>query len=251
MTIRRAPRPQRGFTIISNDVLRDARLSYRARGVLAAILSRPDNWRTSAIDLAHEGREGRESILTALKELEATGYLVRTKRQDEKGRWVSETVIYDTPQTVGAPEADCASTGVGKPGSGFPGPGRPDAIRSTDKKKREEQRAGSITQVEIAGEPGNEALAREIALEAWKPLAREHKSAQGLASVVRALTAALDGGWDRAELERAVRTVASSGRVIADFRLNDARSGQGEYKPKRGAIKADAHRTAADYRVPF
>jgi hypothetical protein len=98
MSIKRAPRPQSNFTIISNTVLRDNNLSFRARGILANILSRPDNWRTDADTLARESKDGRTAILTALKELELAGYLVRKKYQNDKGHWQTESTIYDKPQ---------------------------------------------------------------------------------------------------------------------------------------------------------
>tara|TARA_R110000868_G_scaffold121118_9_gene321448 strand:+ start:831 stop:1535 length:705 start_codon:yes stop_codon:yes gene_type:complete len=98
MTIQRTPRPQSNFTILSNEILRDNRLSFRARGILASVLSRPDNWRTSADSLANESIEGRGAILTALKELEVLGYLERTKYQNELGHWVSDSLIYDQPK---------------------------------------------------------------------------------------------------------------------------------------------------------
>jgi hypothetical protein len=105
MSIKRAPRPKSHYTIIANDVLRDQNLSFRARGILASILSRPDNWRTDADSLARESKEGRTSILTALKELEQVGYLQRKKYQNEKGHWVTESLVFDKPQkpTYGNP----------------------------------------------------------------------------------------------------------------------------------------------------
>jgi hypothetical protein len=48
----RTPRIERDFTVLPNRALRDPYLSYRARGVLAYVLSMPDNWRTSAETLA-------------------------------------------------------------------------------------------------------------------------------------------------------------------------------------------------------
>jgi len=98
MTIQRTPRPQSNFTILANEILRDNRLSFRARGILVSVLSRPDNWRTSADSLANESIEGRGAILTALKELETFGYLERTKHQNELGHWVSDSLIFDKPQ---------------------------------------------------------------------------------------------------------------------------------------------------------
>jgi len=94
----RSPRPERGYLTISNDLARDERLSYRARGVLVAILSRPDNWQTSATQLAIEGKEGRDAIRSALNELEAAGYVERIRTQDGRGQWHTTTVVADVPR---------------------------------------------------------------------------------------------------------------------------------------------------------
>lgn len=141
MTIIRAERPQNKFAIIRNEVLQDERLSFRARGLLANILSRPDNWRCSAWDLATEGREGRRAILTALTELETYGYLKRLKSQDEKGHWKTESFIYDQPLDnqdwiVGKPvdnSVDKGSTGVRKPNVGKPDSGNRTLLKELDK----------------------------------------------------------------------------------------------------------------------
>lgn len=105
--IRRAPRPTHSFVVIRNEVARDSRLSYRARGLLVAILSRPDNWTVRAEALAVEGLEGRDAIRTALTELEAAGYLQRTKLQDGDGKWYWESMVFDMPQPeTGNPSSD-------------------------------------------------------------------------------------------------------------------------------------------------
>lgn len=96
--IRRAARPNRNFLIVDNATVRDERLSLRAIGLLVRILSRPDDWRSDYRSLARECKEGQAAIRSALKELRGAGYIVQTKSQDAKGRWVTETVIYDRPQ---------------------------------------------------------------------------------------------------------------------------------------------------------
>lgn len=95
----RAPRPKAHFTIIANDLLRNNRLSLRARGLLAMLLSYPDNWRTSAEQLAKVCVEGRDAIRSTLAELEAAGYILRRRVQAiDSGQWSTETVVFDTPQ---------------------------------------------------------------------------------------------------------------------------------------------------------
>jgi hypothetical protein len=97
VTIIRAPRPERNFTIISNAIVRDQKLTYRARGILAYLLSQPDHWRTNADRMQYPSTEGRDAIRSALNELEKAGYVVFVKRQTAKGTWLSEWLVYDEP----------------------------------------------------------------------------------------------------------------------------------------------------------
>lgn len=116
MAIIRASRPEANYTIISNLVIRDNKLSFRARGVLLSLLSRPADWRTSAEALSRESVEGRSAILTALTELENGGYLIRVKGQDVLGRWHTNSYVYDVPQTESR-LSDLGQPNLGEPTS--------------------------------------------------------------------------------------------------------------------------------------
>ena len=89
----------RDFTVMGNTHLRDKNLSLKAVGLLSKMLSFNDGWQFSTRGLATLCKEGPDAILSALKELEENGYLVRHRGRDDKGRMVStEFDIYEMPQ---------------------------------------------------------------------------------------------------------------------------------------------------------
>lgn len=118
-------RPSDNFAIIPNDTLRDPRLSYEARGILAELLSRPDDWHTTADELAEAARrqrgiqgEGRRKTRAAFAELEAAGYIRRVRTRGPQGHVVTEIHVYDAPRTddttggTSVPPAETQETAV-------------------------------------------------------------------------------------------------------------------------------------------
>ena len=91
----------RSYTVMANFHLRDKRLSLKAVGLLSKMLSFNDGWKFSTRGLSAICKEGPDAILSALRELENNGYLVRHRKRDAKGR-ISSMVfeIYEEPQTV-------------------------------------------------------------------------------------------------------------------------------------------------------
>ena len=85
------------FTILSNTGLNDERLSFKAKGLLAFLLSKPDGWTVSYRALAHTGPDGETAVRTGLQELESAGYLVRTQKRNEDGTFSGESTIFDEP----------------------------------------------------------------------------------------------------------------------------------------------------------
>lgn len=100
MAILRNPNKSK-FTIVNNCALMDDALSLKARGLLASMLSLPDNWQFSEDGLCNIfKKDKRDSIRSGLKELEARGYLVRTRERDDSGRITSiRWTVYDSPRT--------------------------------------------------------------------------------------------------------------------------------------------------------
>ncbi len=117
MTTIRVPHRRR-FTSIDRATLNDASLSFRARGVLAWLLDKPDDWTTTADAIAVHGLEGRDAIRAVLNELELNGYLLRRKwRAVDNGRWKSEWTVMETPLRGQDQDGKPAlATSDGKPG---------------------------------------------------------------------------------------------------------------------------------------
>jgi hypothetical protein len=64
------------FTQISNEVLLDERLSFKARGILALLLSRPKDWKIYIDEIVERSEaDGKHSVRTGFKELKALGYV--------------------------------------------------------------------------------------------------------------------------------------------------------------------------------
>lgn len=71
-----------GYTQIPNAWVRDERLSWKARGLLAYLLSHRPGWSTSIASLVKVGLDGRDGVRAGITELEAAGYLVREQGRD-------------------------------------------------------------------------------------------------------------------------------------------------------------------------
>lgn len=111
MSIVRAARRER-YTVVAQAAIDDERLSWKARGLLVYLLSKPDNWKTSYRQLMKVGPDGQASILAGLKELEDHGYLVRSNTRTEGGQLQSVSHVFETPQTV----RELSTPGLSTPG---------------------------------------------------------------------------------------------------------------------------------------
>jgi cytidine deaminase len=81
------------FTQISNEVLLDERLSFKARGILALLLSRPKDWQIYIDEIVERSEaDGKHSVRTGFKELKEFGYLKLVKVWNDSGQF--EGTVY-------------------------------------------------------------------------------------------------------------------------------------------------------------
>lgn len=97
-----------------NAALRDERLSYKARGIHANLLSNSDeDWSETAETLAKKSPDGRDACRSGLRELARYGYIEYVKTQTERGTWTTDMIVYSVPKDVPA-----GRTEDGKPALG-------------------------------------------------------------------------------------------------------------------------------------
>lgn len=87
------------FTVMSNYHFKEKKMSLKAKGLLSLMLSLPDDWDYSIAGLATLSKDGKDSIMSALGELEKFGYLARQRLTNDKGQFAGvEYNIYEQPQ---------------------------------------------------------------------------------------------------------------------------------------------------------
>lgn len=85
------------YTVINNSVFKNRSLTWKAKGLLATMLSLPDDWDYSVNGLAALSNGGRDQVIKILDELEAAGYLDMVKTRNSKGQYITSYDVYEDP----------------------------------------------------------------------------------------------------------------------------------------------------------
>lgn len=108
---------------MSNIHLRDRTLPLKAKGLLSLILSLPDGWDFTLKGLAKLSADGLDSTRSAIKALEASGYIIRRQLYDEQGHFSkNEYTVFESPQSR-SPSSDMPLSGnptTGNPAAASP-----------------------------------------------------------------------------------------------------------------------------------
>ena len=98
-TLARLIKQDRGnYTNISNRLIRDSRLSWKARGIFAYLWSQADEWDFYVSEVAKHATDGRDALRSGLKELEKYGYLTRKPSSGTGGQFDGMSwVLTDKP----------------------------------------------------------------------------------------------------------------------------------------------------------
>jgi hypothetical protein len=107
------------YVMVNKRYLSDCKLSWKAKGILTYLLSKPDNWKVIVGDLIKQSTDGRDAVYAGLKELKENGYMKKYPIKNDQGKithW--ESIVYEEPFTEN-PEVE-------KPFTDFPDTAKPD-----------------------------------------------------------------------------------------------------------------------------
>jgi hypothetical protein len=99
-TIKRAKRDT-PFVIIDKTALQDYTISWKAKGILAYLLSLPDDWKIYQSELQNHASDGKDSTNSAIKELMEAGYMTRQRAAKKDGKFAGyDYTVSEKPQRV-------------------------------------------------------------------------------------------------------------------------------------------------------
>lgn len=86
------------YVMLNKTALNDENLSFKAKGLFAYLMSKPNNWCSNVEHLAKVSKDGRDSVRSALKELREYGYILKGQERNSDGTFSWYEVIYEEPQ---------------------------------------------------------------------------------------------------------------------------------------------------------
>ena len=107
-------RKDNNFVMLDKGFLNNSNLSLKAKGLLAYVLSLPDDWVIYTEEIAKHHKDGKAAVLTAFKELESEGHVKRERVRQANGQLQGyKTTVYETPVTENR-LSEVGKTEVGK-----------------------------------------------------------------------------------------------------------------------------------------
>lgn len=96
-TIIRKQKNKSSYVVLDKGFLNNRSLSWKAKGLLAYLLSKPDDWQIYMEALKDESKDGKDGTRTALNELIGLGYITRDQKR-QRGLFTGmEYIVHETP----------------------------------------------------------------------------------------------------------------------------------------------------------
>lgn len=123
------------FVIVPREVINSTSLSWKAKGLLAYLLDKPDNWNFTVSGICAQGKDQETSVTSGLEELEKHGYLKRIQMRDPITKRYNGLEWHITPFSNNFSET--GFSGSGSPRSGKTGTSNTQDLSDPKKDSRE------------------------------------------------------------------------------------------------------------------
>ena len=95
------------FTILDNTCIRDNQLSWKSKGLHTYLMSLPEDWKICLSDLIKRSLDGRDSVTSAIRELESRGYIQRDVQRTKKGCFKNFCyMVFESPKEQSAEKCE-------------------------------------------------------------------------------------------------------------------------------------------------
>lgn len=88
------------YVMVLRNFLSDSRISWKAKGLFAYLLSKPENWVVRENDLINQSTDGRESVRAGIKELIKFGYVVKVQHRENGKYGTVEWILHESPEII-------------------------------------------------------------------------------------------------------------------------------------------------------
>lgn len=123
------------YVVLDKGFLKDTELTWQAKGLLAYMLSLPNNWSFNMKDLQKRSKNGRDATYRIMKELIEAGYVTRIEKRDEGKFNKVEYIVHEVKQSPHTENQDTElpfpeNPDTEKPDTGNPYPENPTLLNN-------------------------------------------------------------------------------------------------------------------------
>jgi len=99
MIFRTIKNKENPYSIIPNAIINNPNLSYKAKGILIYLISKPDGWEVKLEDIAKHSKDGLDAVRSGVNELVKAGYIIRRRIRNKDGKMAGwESLVYEETQ---------------------------------------------------------------------------------------------------------------------------------------------------------
>lgn len=93
------------YSVISNECLDDPELSFKAKGLLCYLLTKPSHWTINVKHLITVSKDGRDAVYSIIDDLVVAGYIVKERIKGEAGKFAAfNYIVHEHKPLPGFPD---------------------------------------------------------------------------------------------------------------------------------------------------